>query len=99
MNSKYLALYLILAAAGVLPPVHVQAQTTSCTSTNLTENFTGLSTACTWNWVGGACLTAAPASTATFDRHARPTAAMRGIGLLRQPEADRRQQWQPKFHA
>jgi type IV pilus assembly protein PilY1 len=44
-----------LAIAGLVPTA---AQSQSCTNTSVTENFTGASTNCTWNYYGGACLTA-----------------------------------------
>jgi type IV pilus assembly protein PilY1 len=63
MNIRIIMAALVLALVGMLPTaVHAQ----SCTSTNVTENFTGASTNCTWNYFGGACLTAgSTASTAT----------------------------------
>src|SRR5882757_6452692 len=53
-----------LALAGLIPAA-ARAQSTSCTSSNVTENFTGTGTNCTWNWIGGACLTAATAASTT----------------------------------
>ena len=53
-----------LVAAG-LHPASVRAQTSSCTSSSVAENFTGATTNCTWNWIGGACLTAATAASTT----------------------------------
>jgi type IV pilus assembly protein PilY1 len=63
MNIRIIMAALVLALVGLVP-APVQAQ--SCTSTSVTENFTGASTNCTWNYYGGACLTAgSKASTAT----------------------------------
>jgi len=63
MNIRIIMAALVLALVGLVPAA-VQAQ--SCTSTSVTENFTGASTNCTWNYYGGACLTAgSTASTAT----------------------------------
>ena len=63
MNIRIIAAALVLALVG-FHPAAVQAQ--SCTSTSVTENFTGASTNCSWNYFGGACLTAgSTASTAT----------------------------------
>ena len=51
-------------ALGSFAPATVRAQSTSptpstsCTSTNVTENFTGNTTNCSWNFINGACLTA-----------------------------------------
>src|SRR5258708_29470246 len=53
-----------LVAAG-LHPASVRAQTSSCTSSSVAENFTGTGTNCTWNWIGGACLTAATSASTT----------------------------------
>jgi type IV pilus assembly protein PilY1 len=65
MNIRIIMAALVLALVG-FHPAAVQAQTTSCTSTSVTENFTGATTNCTWNYYGGACLTAgSTASTAT----------------------------------
>jgi type IV pilus assembly protein PilY1 len=62
MKIKILAIALLLACAVSLPKsVHAQ----SCTDTNVTENFTGASTNCTWNFYGGACLTAGSSSATT----------------------------------
>lgn len=61
MNTKLIVLALVLAFACVLPKgAHAQ----SCSNTNVTENFTGTTTNCSWYFVGGACLTASttPAS-------------------------------------
>jgi type IV pilus assembly protein PilY1 len=57
MNAKFLmaAWVLALAIAGLVPTA---ARAQSCTSTSVSENFTGASTNCTWNYYGGACLTA-----------------------------------------
>ncbi len=55
MNTKLIVLAVVLAFACVLPKgAHAQ----SCTSTNVTENFTGTTTNCSWYYIGGACLTA-----------------------------------------
>jgi type IV pilus assembly protein PilY1 len=62
MNTKLIVLALALAFAAALPK-HVQAQT--CTSTNVTENFTGAATNCSWNFRGGACLTAGSSTSTT----------------------------------
>jgi len=63
MNIRIIMAALVLALVGFVPAA-VQAQ--SCTSTSVTENFTGASTNCTWNYYGGACLTAgSTTSTAT----------------------------------
>jgi len=63
MNIRIIMAALALALVGFVP-ASVQAQ--SCTSTSVTENFTGASTNCTWNYYNGACLTAgSSASTAT----------------------------------
>jgi type IV pilus assembly protein PilY1 len=63
MNIRIIVAALVLALVSLVPQaVHAQ----SCTSTSVTENFTGGSTNCTWNYYGGACLTAgSTASTAT----------------------------------
>jgi type IV pilus assembly protein PilY1 len=61
----YIVLSSALVVAGLLPAPAGAQSTTSCTSTNVTENFTGASTNCTWNWIGGACLTAATATSNT----------------------------------
>jgi type IV pilus assembly protein PilY1 len=66
MNTKYLLMYVILAVGGMLPYEVAHATLpSSCTSSSVNENFTGLASTCTWNWVGGACMTAAPAGTVT----------------------------------
>jgi len=63
MNIRIIMAALVWALVGFVP-ASVQAQ--SCTSTSVTENFTGASTNCTWNYYGGACLTAgSSASNAT----------------------------------
>jgi type IV pilus assembly protein PilY1 len=63
MNIRIIMAALILALVGFVPAA-VRAQ--SCTSTSVTENFTGAATNCTWNYYGGACLTAGgTASTGT----------------------------------
>jgi type IV pilus assembly protein PilY1 len=63
MNIRIIMAALVLALVGFVPAA-VQAQ--SCTSTSVTENFTGASTNCTWSYYGGACLTAgSTASTGT----------------------------------
>ena len=63
MSIRIITAALVLALLGFLP---VAAQAQSCTSTSVTENFTGASTNCTWNYYGGACLTAgSTASTGT----------------------------------
>ncbi len=55
MNTKLIVLALVLAFACSLPKgAHAQ----SCSNTNVTENFTGTTTNCSWNYFGGACLTA-----------------------------------------
>ena len=55
MNTKLIVLAFVLAFACSLPKgAHAQ----SCTSTNVTENFTGATTSCSWYYFGGACLTA-----------------------------------------
>jgi type IV pilus assembly protein PilY1 len=59
--KSIVALFALALAA--LHPAPVRAQ--SCTSSNVTENFTGTGTNCTWNWIGGACLTAATAASTT----------------------------------
>jgi type IV pilus assembly protein PilY1 len=58
-------LSLVLALAGAAPaPTRAQASSSNsnCNSTDISENFTQSGTNCSWNWIGGACLTAAPAS-------------------------------------
>src|ERR1700687_1520034 len=55
MKTKLLVLTLVLAFACSLPKgAHAQ----SCSSTNVTENFTGTTTNCSWYHMAGACLTA-----------------------------------------
>jgi type IV pilus assembly protein PilY1 len=60
MNRTLSGLIVVLVfGGGWLPQAHAQSSsTTSCTSTNVVENFTGASTNCTWYFMGGACLTA-----------------------------------------
>jgi type IV pilus assembly protein PilY1 len=62
MNTKHLLMYLLLAVGGSwLPPgtpALAAAPPASCTSTQVTENFTGYSSNCQWYYFGGACLTA-----------------------------------------
>jgi type IV pilus assembly protein PilY1 len=56
----------LLALAGIVPLSSVaQNSSSGCSATNISENFTGLQTTCQWNWIGGACLTAAPAGATT----------------------------------
>ena len=55
MNTKLTVLALVLAFACSVP-LGAHAQT--CSSTQVTENFTGTSTNCSWNFINGACLTA-----------------------------------------
>jgi type IV pilus assembly protein PilY1 len=64
LTTKLLAILPVLALA-LFIHTPARAQSTSCTSTNVTENFTGASTNCTWNWIGGACLTAASSPTSS----------------------------------
>ena len=66
INTKLIAAALILALAG-LAPTAARAQTTpsSCSSTNLAENFTGATTNCNWYIIGGACLTAGNTASAS----------------------------------
>jgi type IV pilus assembly protein PilY1 len=68
MNMKitinFIAISWALALAGLMPTT-ARAQSTSCTSTNVAENFTGTTTSCTWNWIGGACLTAGTSASST----------------------------------
>jgi type IV pilus assembly protein PilY1 len=55
---------LVLALAEMTPlPASAQTTAAACTSSNVSENFTQAGTNCTWNWIGGACLTAAPTVT------------------------------------
>ena len=55
MNIRIIMAALVLGLVGLVPAaVHAQ----SCTSTSVTENFTGATTNCSWNFYGGACLTA-----------------------------------------
>lgn len=59
MNTKHLLMYLLLAVGGSWLPLRAQAQSSSsCTSTQVTENFTGFSSNCQWYFFGGACMTA-----------------------------------------
>jgi type IV pilus assembly protein PilY1 len=61
MNTKHLLMYLLLAVGGSWLPLATPALAApppSCTSTQVSENFTGYSTNCTWYYFGGACLTA-----------------------------------------
>jgi type IV pilus assembly protein PilY1 len=55
MNTKIMMAALALAFASLAP---VAAHAQSCTSTSVTENFTGASTNCSWNFTPGVCLTA-----------------------------------------
>jgi type IV pilus assembly protein PilY1 len=65
MNTKLIAVALVLALAGLVPTAGRAQSTSSCSSSNVTENFTGLTTNCTWNYIGGACLTAGNVSSTT----------------------------------
>src|ERR1700691_1828655 len=59
MNSKLIAAALVLALVGLIPTAaRAQTPPSSCSSTNLAENFTGATTNCNWYIIGGACLTA-----------------------------------------
>jgi type IV pilus assembly protein PilY1 len=60
MNTKHLLMYLLLAVGGSWLPLGAPALAAppSCTSTQVTENFTGYSTNCQWYYFGGACMTA-----------------------------------------
>ena len=62
MNTKHLLMYLLLAVGGSWLPLGTPALAAplppSCTSTQVTENFTGYTSNCTWYYFGGACLTA-----------------------------------------
>ena len=61
MNTKHLLMYLLLAVGGSWLPLGTPALAApppSCTSSQVTENFTGNSTNCQWYYFGGACLTA-----------------------------------------
>ena len=64
MNIKLICVALVMALAGLVP-AGAQAQSTSCTSTSVTENFTGASTNCSWNFMNGACLTAGSSTSTT----------------------------------
>ena len=65
MNAKLIAVALVLALAGLVPTAGRAQSTSSCSSSNVTENFTGLTTNCTWNYIGGACLTAGNVASTT----------------------------------
>ena len=61
MNAKHLVTYFVLALGGGWLPLSTppaQAATPNCTSTNVSENFTGASTNCQWYFFTGACMTA-----------------------------------------
>jgi type IV pilus assembly protein PilY1 len=60
MNTKHLLTYILLAIGGSWLPLRAPAQPTSpnCTSTQVSENFTGNQTNCQWYFFGGACMTA-----------------------------------------
>jgi type IV pilus assembly protein PilY1 len=61
MNTKHLLMYLLLAVGGSGLPLGTPALAVtppSCTSTQVTENFTGYTSNCAWYYFGGACLTA-----------------------------------------
>jgi type IV pilus assembly protein PilY1 len=60
MNTKHFLMYIVLAVGGSGLPLPTPAQATppSCTSTQVSENFTGTNSNCQWNFFGGACLTA-----------------------------------------
>jgi type IV pilus assembly protein PilY1 len=60
MNTKHLFMYIVLAVGGSWLPLRAPAQPTSpnCTSTQVSENFTGYTTNCQWYFFGGACMTA-----------------------------------------
>lgn len=61
MNMKHLVTYVVLAVGGSWLPLSgpaLAAPPPSCTSTQVSENFTGASTNCQWYFFGGACLTA-----------------------------------------
>jgi type IV pilus assembly protein PilY1 len=67
MTMKHILYMFVLSVAPLfagLVPAPAAAQST-CTNTNVVENFTGASTNCTWNWIGGACLTAASSPTSS----------------------------------
>jgi type IV pilus assembly protein PilY1 len=65
MNTKLIAVALVLTLAGLVPTSGRAQSTSSCSSSNVTENFTGLTTNCQWNYIGGACLTAGNVSSTT----------------------------------
>jgi type IV pilus assembly protein PilY1 len=79
MNTRLIALTLVLALAGLVPAA-AHAQSTSCTSSNVTENFTGLTTNCQWYFIGGACLTAGNVSSTTSPGYVPSCAALSGAG-------------------
>ena len=61
MNTKHLLTYIVLAMGGSWLPLGTPAQAApppSCTSTQVSENFTGYTSNCQWYFFGGACLTA-----------------------------------------
>ncbi|HXC09369.1 MAG TPA: PilC/PilY family type IV pilus protein [Steroidobacteraceae bacterium] len=59
MNIKSIWLALALTLAALVPHA---AQAQSCTSSSVTDNFTGATSNCTWYYYGGACLTAGSTS-------------------------------------
>jgi type IV pilus assembly protein PilY1 len=81
MNTKFIAIALILTLAGITPPpVRAQSTTSSCSSTNVSENFTGVTTNCKWNFIGGACLTAGNVSSTTSPGYVPSCAALSQSG-------------------
>ena len=85
MNTKLIVLALVLAFACSLPKgAHAQ----SCSSTNVTENFTGTTTSCSWYYIGGACLTA---STTPRVGQSGTAAGLQRPGLLQRGDPGGRQ--------
>jgi type IV pilus assembly protein PilY1 len=82
MNMKLIAIALMLTLAGMAPPsVRAQSTTTSsCSNSNVTENFTGVTTNCSWNFIGGACMTAGNVSSTTSPGNLPSCAALSASG-------------------
>jgi type IV pilus assembly protein PilY1 len=83
MNTKSIAVALALTLAGLPAATRAQSTTTpplQCTSSSVTENFTGAQSTCTWNFKGGACLTAGSTTSTTSPGNVPSCAALSGSG-------------------